>query len=257
MKDIFYKLASYGKYLLHAKTKYYLHSPFVYQFYLNVLEGKMSAPSIEALRKALCRNKETISFFDYGKGGMLTTRSVGDMAKRSSVSCKYGKLLLNLVHHYQPQKVLELGTNLGLSTAYIALGNRKAGVVTIEGSDALSNLAQQNIDRLGIENVCFVKGNFDAALEGALQEMKKVDMVFFDGNHFKNPTLKYFETCLPYSHSQSIFVFDDIHWSREMNEAWEDIKAHPKVSLSIELYRMGIVFFNKQKLKKEHFILFF
>jgi predicted O-methyltransferase YrrM len=257
MKQILYKATSYGNYLVKAKTKYYLHSPFVFQFYQNVLEGKKNAPVIESLRKMLYQNDAKITFSDFGKEGMLTTRTIANMAKRSSISRKYGKLLLNLVHYFQPQNILELGTNLGLGTAYLAAGNKNANVFTIEGGEALSKLAQANTHQLGITNIHFRTGNFNEVLEEVLHEMKSVDVVFFDGNHRKQPTLQYFENCLIHSHEQSIFVFDDIHWSEEMNQAWEVIKEHPSVTLSIEVYRMGFVFFNKQKLKKEHFKLLF
>jgi len=78
------------------------------------------------------------------------------------------------------------------------------------------------------------------------------DLIYFDGNHQKEASLHYFEKLLPLAHNDSVFIFDDIHWSREMEEAWEQIKAHPRVRVSIDTFYWGLVFFRKEQ-EKEHF----
>ena len=93
------------------------------------------------------------------------------------------------------------------------------------------------------------------AVEKELKEHNQLDFVFFDGNHKKKPTLSYFKQCLEVAHEDSIFIFDDIYWSTEMTEAWQEIKKHPKVTLSIDCFEMGIVFFKKEQ-AKEHFTVY-
>jgi predicted O-methyltransferase YrrM len=73
-----------------------------------------------------------------------------------------------------------------------------------------------------------------------------LDFVFFDANHQKQPTLQYFNQCIAKANKNGIFVFDDIHWSEGMEQAWEIVKQHPKVTTSIDLYHMGILFFNPE-----------
>ncbi|MFN8293477.1 MAG: class I SAM-dependent methyltransferase [Chitinophagales bacterium] len=257
MKEFLHRVFSYTHYLVKAKTKYYLHSPFVYQFYLHVLGLKNTTENIDHLRQQLLNNTTQITFTDLGNNGTQRTRTVSTIVQHSSITPKYGNVLLNAVRYFQPSTVLELGTNLGISTCYLAQGNKESTVYTIEGSKALSSLAQKNTAAAGIKNVQFITGNFNEVLPEVLSSMNKVDFVFFDGNHKKTPTLQYFEQCLNFAHENTVFVFDDIYWSQEMSSAWNEIKAHPKVTLSIHIYRMGFVFFNKQKLAKEHFSLLF
>lgn len=257
MKDILHRIKSYCKYLVTAKTKYYLHSPFVFEFYTHVLEGKNDISAIENLRYSLLKNNHNISFVDLGNEGKKYTRKISTITKKSAIASKYGKVLLNAVAHFKPKTILELGTNIGIGTCYLANGNNGAQIFTIEGSKELSQIAQQNANKLEIKNINFEVGNFDAVLLSILKKIEQVDFVFIDGNHKKEATLRYFEEILNFCNECSIIVFDDIYWSEEMTEAWEIIKQHEQVKLTIDIYRMGFVFFQKSKLKKENFQLFF
>lgn len=255
LKEYFYRTISYVDYLVKSKTKYYLHSPFVYQFYMNILAQKERDIAITHLRKALLQDDSIITFKDLGNEGIERKRSVSELCKIAAMSEKYGNVLSKSVHYFQPKTILELGTNIGIGSAYLAKGNPLTKVFTIEGSKELSDLAKENAAKLMLNNIHFIVGNFDEILQETLQSIPQIDFVFFDGNHKKEPTLQYFEQCLNHAHSNSIFVFDDIYWSIEMNEAWQAIKAHPKVKLSIDIYRMGFIFFKEEKLAKEHFRL--
>lgn len=257
MKDILHRIKFYCKYLVTSKTKYYLHSPFVYEFYMHVLEPKNNTLAIENIRSSLLANHNKITFQDFGNGGIKCTRKISVIAKRSATTFKYGNVLLNTVKHFKPKTVLELGTNIGIGTCYLAQGNKNTHIVTIEGSKELSEIAQQNTYKIGIKNIDFEVGNFDDILLAILKKMENVDLVFIDGNHKKETTLRYFEQILNFSNECSIIVFDDIYWSAEMTEAWEIIKQHEKVKLSIDIYKMGFIFFKKSKLAKENFKLLF
>ena len=89
----------------------------------------------------------------------------------------------------------------------------------------------------------------------ALQDLEAVDYVFFDGNHQENTTVNYFETCIPFITNDTIFIFDDIHWSAEMERAWEKIKMHPKTKMSLDLFHLGIIFFREEQKEREHFVI--
>ncbi len=250
-----FRLKKFIGYHWKAKTKYYLHSPFVYQFYLNVLEGTAdeNLDSIHLLREKLQTDYSIIEIEDYGTGKSSSSISVleADVAVRR----KYGVLLYRLVKYFKPQNILELGTSIGISSSYLAAANPKVRIVSLEGSDKLSELARRNHSAINIQNVEVVSGNFDVLLPAVLDKIPVIDFGFFDGNHRKTATLKYFEQCVIKTNENSVFVFDDISRDKEMSEAWEAVKAHQKVTLTLEVFPFGICFFRKGKLAKENFVL--
>jgi predicted O-methyltransferase YrrM len=181
---------------------------------------------------------------------------VKDIARYSSVSPRKGQFLYRLVSHFKPRTVVELGTSFGISTMYMAMGYRNSHIITMEGCPDTVSIAGHNFNRLGLGNIEEVCGNFDQKLPDILNRVGTADMIFFDGNHKKEATLRYFDMCLSHIHNNSILLFDDIHWSKGMKEAWENIREHPSVVVSIDLFSMGIVFFRKE-LSKEDFVLRF
>ncbi len=256
--NILFRFKKYLRYLQKAKTKYYLHSPFVYQFYLNVLEGEKDSQlqSIVKLREKQRSNNALLKAEDFGTGNSLS-KTVADIERKVTVRHKYGVLLYRLVNYFKPQNILEIGTSIGLSSSYMALANANASLISLEGSNEIAETAKQNYASLQIKNVEVVTGNFNETLSSALQQLSSVDLVFFDGNHTKAATLNYFYQCLSKSTENSIFVFDDIYWSKDMSEAWEDIKQDTRVRLTIDVYQFGICFFSKEKLAKENFVLLY
>jgi predicted O-methyltransferase YrrM len=253
-------LFKYLKYLLSAKTPHGIHSPFVFELVNKVINKKGSYyayEKIEKLRRKFLISSKEIEVTDFGTG-KSGKRIISEIAERSLKNKKYGQLLFRLVNHFKPTTILELGTSLGISTSYLACANPNAKVITIEGCPNISNEAKNNFESLGLKNIETVVGNFDIILSAVLCRLPTADcqLVFFDGNHKKIPTLNYFSQCLEYAHNDSIFVFDDIHWSDEMEEAWEEIKSNPLVTVTIDLFFLGLVFFRKEQ-AKENFIVRF
>ena len=240
-----------------------MHSPFVFDFILNVLNNKkkFQVPAeIEELRKQLLQDDTIISIEDMGAGSRLSSakqRSISSLAKNAVKSKKYSQLLYRLVKHYQPQTIIELGTSLGITTSCLAKANPAAQVLTIEGSDAIAAIAQQNFQQLNCTNIQPYIGNFDYQLPSILHHLSTVDLAYIDGNHRLQPTLNYFEQFLAKKNNNSIFIFDDIHWSKEMEEAWQKIKAHPSVRCSIDIFFLGFVFFRDEFKTKQDFTIRF
>lgn len=254
--ELGFRIKQFIKYQWQAKTKYYIHSPFVYRFYLHVLEGETNQ-HIKSINKLRTNLKSDTTIIEAGGFGAGTNKrvSVAHLENRVSVPEKYGLLLHRLAAYFKPQTIIELGTCIGLGTAYLATGNTQAKVVSLEGSAALAGVARSNHNQLGLTNINIVTGDFADTLLPELNKLDKADMVYFDGNHRKQATLDYFNICLQKATENSVFVFDDIYWSRDMSEAWEEIKQHPRVTLTIDVYRFGICFFMPDKLAKEDFIL--
>jgi len=240
-----------------------IHSPFVFELVQKVLNDKKeyyNYTSIENVRDQMLRDHSVIIVDDKGAGSTVSKtsqRKISDIARSALKPRKFGQLLFRIVNHYQPQNILELGTSLGITTAYLASAKSDAKLVTIEGADEIANVALMNLARLGATNVQLVRGNFDDVLKQELDLLKRVDLAFIDGNHRKEPTLRYFEEILKYSGPDTILIFDDIHWSRDMEEAWDLICQHPSVTCTVDLFFIGMVFFKPEFKARQHFTIRF
>ncbi|MEI7981008.1 MAG: class I SAM-dependent methyltransferase [Bacteroidota bacterium] len=257
-------LVAYIQHAFHAQSKYSIHSPFVYHFYRDILQNGQAFPQYRILQKV---RRELVAKSRYIKRKDLGSRAkesicdqrfvrVKDIARKSGVTVKKGELLFRLAQAYQPLKVLELGTSLGISTMYFSLAVPDSRIVTIEACLDSANLARENFDHYGLKNITLIPGSFEDKLVPVLEQIQQVDMVFFDGNHKKEPTLRYFDQCLQHIHPGSVFIFDDIHWSSGMGQAWNLICKNPSVKVTLDIFHMGIVFF-KNELSKEDFRLRF
>jgi predicted O-methyltransferase YrrM len=242
-----------------------LHSPFVFALYTEVISATSARTpafaAIETLRTQLRRSTERITVTDLGAGsrtGAGQVRSVGQIARSAQKPVRYAQLLHRLVGRFRPATVLELGTSLGLTTAYLAdaAAPLSSRVITFEGCPAIAAKARQHLAQLGHTNVDIVVGDLSETLTQTLQHIPRLDVVFFDANHRYEPTIQYFSSCLAKTHNDSLFIFDDIHWSAEMEQAWEAIKAHPAVQVTVDLFGVGLVFF-RQEQPKQHFVLRF
>lgn len=254
--------AHYLLYRLRAIKLHGVHSPFVFDLYHQVIlhDGNYyTYPLLEALRKELLQNDRTILVTDFGAGpkaGLKKERKISYIARTSAKSPKYAQLLFRLLNRFKPKVVFDLGTSLGITTSYLAKGNQEAQVYTFEGCPAIAAEAKANFHKLKIQNVQQVIGNLDETLPQQLKAVSQLDFVFFDGNHRYEPTMRYFEACLEKHHEDSVFVLDDIYWSADMTRAWQEIKQHPQVLQTVDLFYIGLVFFRKSQ-PKEHFTLLY
>ena len=222
-------LRAYLQFRRQAVDAHGIHSPFVYQLYTEVLhpnpmQGENAPPSrlypvIHAKRQQALRDASPVPAFDLGAGSQHPShkQTVGGIAKNAPKPTRQAQLLARLVNHFKPAQILELGTSLGFTTAYLAAAHPTARITTIEGNPHIAALAQSLFEQLSIANITLEIGNIDQRLPQYLQQLPSaVDFVFFDGNHRLRPTMNYFEQCLLHANSSSVFVFDDIHWSPEM-----------------------------------------
>lgn len=251
----------YIKYYITAKNKYKIHSPFIYDLLINVIYYEDYEPEfniIEDIRENLLENENYVEFNDLGAGSQPCNRrlKIKAIAKNSAKSFKYSGLLFKMVKHFEPITLIELGTSFGISSMYQAIAAPNGKLITIEGSKEIAKIAQQNFEKLKLKNIELIISDFDTILPEVLKKTDKLDYVFFDGNHRKEPTINYFEQCVSKTHVNSVFIVDDIHWSKGMEEAWEYIKAHDKVTFTIDLFYLGLVFFVKSTVKQNHIIRF-
>ena len=232
-------------------------------FIKSVLNDKTVYPDylpIEKRRKLLLNDSSVIAVEDFGAGSSViktNKRAVSAIAASSLKPKKYAQLLYRMVKYYQPANILELGTSFGITTAYLAAVNKTSKVITCEGSEAIASIAKQNFADLQLKNVQLTEGDFAKTLSPLLSSLREINFAFIDGNHRKEPTLDYFNQLLKHATPASILVFDDIHWSAEMEEAWAAIKEHPAVTLTIDLFFVSIVFCNPDINHKQHFAIRF
>ncbi len=236
-----------------------MHSPFVYDLVTKCFYKKQKMSALEVFntyRKELISNNNTIQITDFGAGSKVFSsniRQVSKIAKHAGISKKRSQLLFKVIHYFQPNSLLEIGTSLGLSTAVMALAAPKAKISTLEGCPETANIAQTMFHAYDFKNIQLSIGDFQSTLPEVLKN-KTYDFIYFDGNHTKKATLDYFHLCLQSVHNDSVFIFDDIHWSKEMEEAWEEIKNHKTVKVTIDTFQWGFVFFRKEQ-EKEHFTI--
>lgn len=247
------------KYLQHrlcaVNTKGHgVHSPFIFQFLYSVLYNNNEYyifSEIEKLRSDLLKDKRKIFIKDYGTGKDRNS-TIAEIMRTSVQSPKYSKLLFRIISHIKARNILEFGTSAGITTSYLASVSSTSQCITLEGSPEIINIARNNFNRLNIKNIITIEGDINLTLPDALSKSGKLDFVYIDANHSSLAVQGYLEKCLPFLSENAIVVFDDIYWSDDMEQAWRTIKDHPKVTSTIDLFQMGIVFFNPV-LNKKHY----
>lgn len=258
--ELSYKFVLYYLKALNGKG-HGVHSPFVFDFVTKVLNQKNSAPNfnaIELCRSELKQNTKLVDILDRGAGSRQLdnkVRSIRYIARTSLKSKKYSQLLYRMAVYYKPSHVLEMGTSFGITSSYLAAALNEQPLVTMEGAPAIAAEARNTFNRLNIHNINLIEGDFDKSLPLYLNSIQTIGMVYIDGNHRYEPTMNYFKMLLGKVTEDSILIFDDIYWSAEMEKAWNEIKAHAAVTLTVDLFHIGIVFFRKENRQKEHFVI--
>jgi len=257
---MFFQIKSYLKFLWHSKNEHAVHSPFVFSLITKCFYDKKTKSDYSLLqqyRNSLLQNKNTIEVTDFGAGSRVfksNTRVIAQIAQNAGISPKRAQLLYRITDYFQPENILEIGTSLGLATAAMSIGNQKAKITTLEGCPNTMAIAKKQLQLFNLNNIIYVNSEFSEYLKTHNSQGITYDLVYFDGNHSKKATLDYFEYLLPTITNDTVWIFDDIHWSADMEEAWKIIKNHSKVSVTIDTFQWGLVFFRREQ-PKEHFII--
>jgi predicted O-methyltransferase YrrM len=259
IKDKINRFLRFLHYLRQAKhlRGHGIHSPFAFDLQTNVIEEKYPYycyGKIEAQREKLLADKRKIFATDYGTG-KSRERKISEIAKKSLKNAKQAQLIFRIANAAHPCSIVELGASLGISTAYLASIDRRKPCFALEGCPQTAEIARNVWKKCNVEHINLRIGNIDDTLPELLNEIETLGFVFFDANHTREATLRYFRLCLPKVNAQTVFVFDDIHHSREMEEAWAEIIANEKVRVSFDLFAMGVVYFNPELQKQDYVLL--
>lgn len=220
-----------------------MHSPFLFDFVKNVIYEKHPYyiySVVERQRQKMLADKRKIYFEDYGTGKNRYI-AVSEIAVKSIKKRKHAQLIYRIANFTKPDVVLELGTSLGITTSY--LSSVSESCITIEGSEAVAEIAKQNFNELQRSNIHLVTGDIATVLPDIVQHTESLDLVFIDANHTSKALNAYFDICMTKINPRSVMIIDDIHYSKDMESGWNYIKQHPEVSVTMDLYELGIVFF--------------
>jgi predicted O-methyltransferase YrrM len=249
-------------FILHSGTRYHVHSPFIYSLIEQVVlnkETSSAVSSIEKLRKDMLQDRHKILKTDFGAGAEKAAAAtysmyLRDIARTSSTRRRHALRLHHLARHTKALSILELGTSLGITTAYLATSSEDTRVISLEGCPELCRIARTNLSRLGIGNVEIMQGEFTKSLPVAIEYMGCIDLVYIDGDHRKDSVIRNFEMVLPFLHNDSVVILDDIHHTHGMEKAWEHILGRDEVRISLDFFFSGWLFFRRE-CSKEHFKL--
>ncbi len=252
-----YLLTKYLEFFFKSTNQHGVHSPFVYMlttacFYKNISINLWE--SFLKIKQQLLDNKSFIKVTDFGSGSKVfktNKRQISKITKVAGISNKKAKLLIKIVNYFKPEYILEIGTSVGLSTSAIKIANQNSEMITLEGCSETATIAKELFLKNKLLQINSIIGNFKETIPKSVDN-KKFDFIYFDGNHTKKATLNYFNTCLPTVKNDTFWIFDDIYWNKEMQETWSEIKSHPKVTVTVDVFHFGIVFFRKEQ-QKEHF----
>lgn len=259
------KVKAFLKFLIRSKNQHGIHSPFVYKLITKCFYNKTHFKTYELwdkVQKELLNSKEILEVEDYGSGSKVfnsNKRPVSKITRHVSISRKRARLMIRLIDYLSVKNALELGTSIGLGSISIA-GSGQVQLKTIEACKNTSEFAKRKFEKFGLTNITCINSSFTESLSelnppaslGRAGSEEKFDLVFIDGHHDGEATLRYFESLLKHKHNDSLFIFDDIHWSPDMEWAWKQIKAHKEVQVTIDTFQWGLVFFRKEQ-AKQHF----
>lgn len=259
VKRIIELTKKYIYHILAAKNEHSIHSPFLFKLYTQVLVAPKKYYAFQdlvTLREDLQKNHQTLKVNDLGTGSHRTVsdlRKVSQIARHSSIPTKQGELLFRLLNYLEPKVIFELGTSLGMGTLYMQLAFKNAQVFTFEGAENIVNIAKDNFKQFEVSPT-IIEGDIDATLPIAITKVEQIDFAYIDANHNYEATMNYFKLLLQKMHEDSVVFIDDIRWSKEMENAWKEIINMEIVTLSLDFFNFGIVFFRKKQ-PKQHFHL--
>lgn len=263
---IIYRVFSYLRHVLTAwnTTGEGIHSPSLFYIVRFLFRDKNSYycfETIEQRRASLLANRDVVEVIDYGScgcpSGMRVMRRISDVAKYQLECAQVQQVLFRLLAYmnegeHRPLEILELGTSLGITTTYLASVDSKNRVMSFEGSSSIASLARKQWQLLGLENIECVEGRIEDTLYNNARA--RLDFVYVDANHTYEATMEYVHFLLDRMSPKGIVVVDDIHYSREMYRAWEELKKDKRVTSSMDLFHVGLLFVNPYYMKRHYTI---
>lgn len=252
------QIKDFLNFIVKSTNNHGIHSPYLFNLYNHVIKDDRwfyDFDFLESIRNSYLNNDNKLEIVELGAGssfGNHKNKSIKTIVKQQLSKSYQLRVLYRLVDWLGSKKIIELGASLGLSSFYLAHANKNAEVISFEGNPYFVDFIEFQKKELGVNNLKLITGNFDETFKAYTRQKNSIDFGFIDGNHREEATVNYFNWSLPCLTENAVLVFDDIHWSEGMRSAWKTIIENPAVTASIDLYFMGIVFFNKDFKEKRH-----
>lgn len=236
-----------------------VHSPFVFNLITKVIEEKClyySFYDIELVRRQFFFRQELIAYPDSRQKGLFRQCTVGGIVRREGIRPAHGALLFRLANYFKPQHILQVGASVGLSTLYLTSYAKGLKCIVLENVPAFADIARQVFDKAGCTSVELRVGAYKALLPAALEEMKRPDFIFFNALEDETDAAELFNQCLAHVHNDTVCVCAGIQTTPRMRAFWKTVCGLPEVTVTLDLYSVGIILFNK-KLHKRNYIVYF
>ena len=248
-----YQLKSYVNFIFSATNQHGVHSPFVYQLVTKCFYNRKNRPEYRKIgeyRKDVFQEKQQLhiqpncsTFFK------ANTYKISKLAKIYAPSWKRSKFLTRLTNYLNCKSVLEIGTQMGIRTSCFA-SHKNCDVITIDNCEETQKIAREKLKKHHFSTIKFCLQEFTQ--QEILVDQKKIDCIYIGNTRKKQSTLHLFEEALKKVHNDSVILIEGLHWSKDMNQAWKEIKENKQVSVTIDTFYLGLVFFRKEQ-AKEHF----
>ena len=236
--------------LRHARRWDSFHSPYLFDLFTyccNVKNGSPIFRKIENYRRILLASKEENTRLDYGAGSSANsydrTITVSEIAKNALSHPFQCRFLFRMAAFLKPHSTLEFGTSLGISTAYLSAGCPTGRIDTVEGDPNVAAVAQNTFKALGNLNINLYTSTFQDFIDIHLDQKGQIDLLFLDGHHTSKALLHYFQQLKHKFNADTVVVVDDIYWSKDMNDGWNELAKYPEVTQSVDCFHFGLLFF--------------
>ena len=255
---MWYKIKSRLNFLLKSSNQHGIHSPFVYDLITKCFYDKTSFSAyhnLKVLRNELTHNQDLVKIKHYSEASKVfqsNHQKISTIVKGEGSSYKKQKQLYRITNYFKPKNVLELGTSVGLGSAAMAIASNNSIIKTVEVNKNISDIAKKVFKSYQLKNIQIDTSSFKDFFKKSNYE--NLDLVYLDGTCDKESTIENFNSLLKYSHNESVFIINNIYWSKEMTEAWNIIKNQKEITVSIDTFYWGFLFFRKEQ-PKQHFTI--
>jgi hypothetical protein len=231
-----------------------IHSPFLFRLITEVIENKTRLPEYNILRN----ERDQLSHLIKRKSAEVEIQTLRDsifnlsgrknLFKATELPLRYGRLIFRLITEFKPKSISCYGPSFGMNLLYLALPDKSTPVDFFQSDNYLCKSCQTVLQNEGVQNVSFVHN------EELIDH--SAEFIFMNLAFLPDETGKLIKAITAAQGENDVLIIRGIHESKQMEAIWKELIKDNKVRISLDLYEIGIILFQK-KLQKEHFILRF
>ncbi|MDR0542638.1 MAG: hypothetical protein LBH19_10595 [Dysgonamonadaceae bacterium] len=232
---------------LYRKIRYRkgfgVHSPFVYNLITKVIEEKSAYYALEEIENF--------------RRQLLKDNDLSLITARETQSAAYGALLFRMVNFFKCRNVIEIGSSTGVMGLYLAMASRtRCQCRLLDERQGLAQCIRQFARTHHLSKLQYMEGDYRENIPSLYAELSGADLLFINQLPETMTGSGLMDLCRPLIGRQSILILDGINRSKEMHKIWESLKRDPQSRVMVDLYALGIAFFN-DKLPKRYYKAYF